>query len=263
MCLINGEILNNSFSGPRRVSNITVVQYLKDFCLPSFAAPPGRDLTYRKGCRFHSVSLHEAGIKTEGYLWELGDVIDTRYSWKPSSRVYPMFKNGRFSKEEVDQLAQLTDELEGHRRNPLADGIKWLLRSGYVDEDITFARRHMEVMAKEVARAVAEGRELRLGRLCSGRGPRRDTAIFLSNDKWTGRPSEEEYQGYVFTSSSKRKDKNDIHRHVCLDVSWVGPDDGIPQLYTRRGILGLCFFQGHRPGEVVFPWPASLLNVSQ
>lgn len=141
------------------------------------------------------------------------------------------------------------------------DGIKKLIRSGYVDEGITFARGYMEAMAKEVARAVAEGHELRLGRLCSGSGPRRDTAIFLSNEKWNDRPSEKEYQGYVFTSSSERKDENDIDRHVCLDVSWKGSDGEIPQLYTRRGILGLCFFQGHRPGEVIFPWPSSLLKV--
>lgn len=230
MCLINGEILNNSFSGPRGVSEMTVVKYLKELCLPSFAAPPDRDLTYRKGCRFHSVSLSEAGIKTEGHLWELGDVIDTRDLWKPSRDAHPMFKNERFSEEEVDQLATLTDELEGCWKIPLADGIKRLLRSGYTDEKTTFARGHMEAMAKEVARAVAEGQQLRLGRLCSKRDPRPDTAIFLSNEKWSDRLSEKEYQGYVFTSSSERKDENDVHRHVCLDVSWKGSDYEIPQL---------------------------------
>ncbi|KAF4835251.1 hypothetical protein CGCTS75_v002810 [Colletotrichum tropicale] len=150
-----------------------------------------------------------------------------------------MFKNKRFSTEEVDQLAELMEEVKGHGGNPIADGIKRLLRSGYIREDITFARSHMEAMAKEVARGVAEGQELRLGRLCSERGPQQEAAIFLWNEEWTDGPSEEGYQGYVFTSSSERENENDIHRHVCLDVSWEGSDGEIPQLYTRRGILGL------------------------
>ncbi|KAL3297776.1 Heterokaryon incompatibility [Colletotrichum asianum] len=166
MCLINGEILNNSWSGPNPVSGMNVFEYLEKLCLTSFAAPPGRDLTFRKGCRFHSVSLHEAGIRTEGYLWELGHLIDTS-SWKPPRRADPMFKNERFSEEEIDQLAQLMNQFKCYWRRPLADGIKRLLRSGYIREDITFARSHMEAMAKEVARAVAEGQELRLGRLCT------------------------------------------------------------------------------------------------
>ncbi|KAK1838472.1 ATP-dependent DNA helicase [Colletotrichum chrysophilum] len=261
MCLINGEILNNNPSGPYTVAGMNVFEYLEKLCLPSFAAPPDRDLTYRKGCRFHPISLHEAGITTEGYLWELGDIINTRYLWKPSRRAYPIFNHERFSKEEVDQLARLTKKLGGYRRVPLADGIQRLLSSGNMGENITFARRHMEAMAKEVARAVAKGHQLRLGRLCSGCGSQQQTAIFLSNHKWTYRLPEKEHQGYVFTSSLDNENANDLHRHVCVEVSWVGSDDNIPQLHTRRGILGLCFFPGHKPREVNFPWPSSLLRV--
>ncbi|KAF4871757.1 hypothetical protein CGCSCA1_v009115 [Colletotrichum siamense] len=195
MCLINGEVLNNNRSGPYPVSDMNVFEYLEKLCLPSFAAPPIRDLTYRKGCRFHPVSLQEVGIKTEGYLWELGDIINTRYSWKPSGRAYPMFNNERFSKKEVDQLVRLTNKFGGYWRNPLAEGIQMLIRSGSIGEKITFARRHMEAMAKEVARAVAKGHQLRLGRLCNRRGPQQQTAIFLSNHKWTYRLPEKKHQG--------------------------------------------------------------------
>ncbi|KAH9233099.1 hypothetical protein K456DRAFT_37092 [Colletotrichum gloeosporioides 23] len=213
MCLINGEILNNNRSGPYPVSGMNVFEYLEKLCLPSFAAPPIRDLTYRKGCRFHPVSLHEVGIKTEGYLWELGDIIDTRYLRKPSRRPYPMFNNERFSKKEVDQLVRLTNKFGVYWRNRLAEGIHMLIRSGSMGENITFARRYMEAMAKEVARAVAKGHQLRLGRLCNGRGPRQQSAIFPSNHKWTYRLPEKEHQGYVFTSSLDNENANDLHRH--------------------------------------------------
>ena len=65
---------------------------------------------------------------------------------------------------------------------------------------------------------------------------------------------------YVFTSSCPAgENSGDIDKHVSLEVDLRGSvSEDRPRLITKRWVNGLCFFDGCRRRDVVFPWPASL-----
>ncbi|KAK1973625.1 hypothetical protein LZ30DRAFT_742975 [Colletotrichum cereale] len=115
MCLINGEILDNSNSGVPLAPEMTVSTYLETQYLQSFAAPElQHDLTYRKGCRFMDVELDALGIKTRGHIWELGKTIHTsRFSaslpWFPRWRSRHM----QLPLDECRRLVQLCNVNRG------------------------------------------------------------------------------------------------------------------------------------------------------
>jgi len=86
MCLLNGEILDNSTQhtasqmpqeGDVESRFMTVSQYLKARLFHGFRSPGGKpSLAFNKKCRFRDVTLTEEGMKTKGHLWEIGEVVD-------------------------------------------------------------------------------------------------------------------------------------------------------------------------------------------
>lgn len=81
MYLLNGEILHNagSRSPDAGAAHMTTSAFLRAQSFDGFRAPRDRrSLTFNKGCRFTNPRLTEAGIRTRGHLWQLGDVIQTK-----------------------------------------------------------------------------------------------------------------------------------------------------------------------------------------
>ncbi|KAI0460235.1 heterokaryon incompatibility protein-domain-containing protein [Xylaria acuta] len=171
-------------------------------------------------------------------------------------------------------------------RNPLVHPRQWGWRSW---------------MADEIEAALLEGKALRLASLvdpATREGYAPYSAIFVGEDAddWE---DEQDGQGddgyappppsYVFTSVRPAKEHarlGDTHKHVSLEVEveWLeherehghgkkakGPsqpaderstEPGLPKLYIRRWLNGLCFWEGHHRQPVLFPWPADLLATS-
>ncbi|KAI1472460.1 uncharacterized protein F4812DRAFT_454274 [Daldinia caldariorum] len=255
-CLLNGEILNNK---PLRYSkrNLSVSQFLNTYCFKEIRSPPEvRRLTYNKGCRFNNVELTEVGIKTKGHLWELGQIIRTAGFENQLPFVRPP-NCDRIELGEYRRLTRLHKELKKyHPCRKLADDIGKYLRSIDVGKmDYDFGENYMLMMAVEVAKAIEEGKTLRLGRLCEPDDTLNPySAIFVWGDTPTRDPA------FVFTSL--HHSWNDTDRHVSLQVDLRDKRDDTPQLYVNRWLLGMCFFRGELQRRVVFPWPPALVGPS-
>lgn len=274
MCLINGEIFNNSPGELPSASNMTVFEYLDMQYLSTSPTPrhcPG--LTYRKGCRFIDVVLDGRGINTHGHLWELGEIIHTGEF--PNQLPWVNFRNNHFSWKQLQRLLQLIDELDYLKCGTLANLIERFLDRGPfghpsgISRNETFGESHMLAMAQEVATAVVEGKRLRLGRLWKHKKQSTPyTAIFIWEETHDYSRLQCAEDRYVFTSSrpmnpgTDENDANDTDRHVCLEVIMKRQrHDLTPRLYTKRGLFGWCFFNGCPRTNVVFPWPSALESV--
>ncbi|KAH8164796.1 hypothetical protein CIB48_g3442 [Xylaria polymorpha] len=169
-------------------------------------------------------------------------------------------------------------------RNPLVHTRQWGWRSW---------------MADEVEAALLEGKALRLGSIVNPKNQDELTpysAIFVGEDAsdWGDEEADDNdgsaAPSYVFTSVRPAKEQSrsgDIHKHVSLEVEldWLererqreheheegknaakagderssGP--GLPKLYIKRWLNGLCFPGGFPQQPVLFPWPADLLATS-
>ncbi|KAK1564211.1 uncharacterized protein LY79DRAFT_585251 [Colletotrichum navitas] len=177
MCLINGEILDNSNSSAPLDPKMTVSTYLETQCLQSFTAPKlQHNLTYRKGCQFMHVELGALGIKTRGHIWELGKIIYTRRFSMHLPRLRS--RHMRLSLYECQRLVQLVKVLRtlGHRS--LAELISEFIFGGQKFE--TFAESYKLDMAKKIALAITDGKKLTLGRLWArGAASSPYTTIFI------------------------------------------------------------------------------------
>lgn len=81
MYLLNGEILHNAESRTpdAGTAQMTTSAFLRAQSFDGFRAPRDRrSLTFNKGCRFTQPRLTEAGVRTQGHLWQLRDVIQTK-----------------------------------------------------------------------------------------------------------------------------------------------------------------------------------------
>ncbi|KAI0016462.1 heterokaryon incompatibility protein-domain-containing protein [Xylariomycetidae sp. FL0641] len=151
-----------------------------------------------------------------------------------------------------------------------------------------------EWMADEVEAALLEGKALRLASLVFSAADEEEDeeeeeeeepnyqAIFVSDgpDDWEDEKenADNHRPAYVFTSVRPARPgaRDDVHKHVSLEVDVKWPDghdddgddddgDGekqaampMPDLYIRRWLNGLCFFEGDPRVDVVFPWPPAL-----
>ena len=144
-------------------------------------------------------------------------------------------------------------------------------------------------MAEYIALAMGEGKRLYIGRLVRDKMTTpRSAAVFVMDDandgtdfgnyvtndrisfgdnsqgSATGLPDKQ--QLYIFTSIQPQKDHeekdiNDLDRHVSMFVDCPDEMSGIPQLFTKQWVHGMCFWERWRLQDVVFPWPQSLTDI--
>ncbi|KAI1876099.1 uncharacterized protein JN550_001595 [Neoarthrinium moseri] len=278
MYLLNGEILDNSDRRPYRgqVPNMTVSSFLKALSFDGFYAPGDKcSLSFNKGCRFTEVDLTPAGIRTKGHLWRLGDIIETADFSDDLRRIQP--PHGTLGLHERKRLQQLASQLKALSHDHLAG-----LFEEYLDRDArsggdaefwqeTFSQSSMRTMAKELVRAIDQGRILRLGTLV---GLEDASAVFIWDEEDEDqKPTRDGVSSpYVFTASwprdesSEDYDANDLDRHVSLEVvvsrTSTERTKGLPQLFTKRWLTGLCFFAGCWRQKVIFPWPRELKSIA-
>ncbi|EFZ04529.2 hypothetical protein MAA_01603 [Metarhizium robertsii ARSEF 23] len=268
MCLLNGEILNNSNDDTTSVAGLTTSVFLKRLIFRGFSAPEddNRPLTFNKGCRLTDVELTACGVVVKGHLWKLGRVIDTSTFWPKLPWIAE--PRGRLTLWQRKRLLQLVFRLHDLDHDWLAERI-----DGYLAADAntrkdyrSFTEMYLHRMAVEIAATIQSRQKLRLGSIWDAGGcssPYR--AIFA----WTGEDTEMTCQpppAYVFTCArqgdpgSYGHDANDIDRHVSLQVELNVPlgSCSLPQLRIRRWLLGICFFDECPRTRMVFPWPRVL-----
>ncbi|KAK6956293.1 hypothetical protein Daesc_001568 [Daldinia eschscholtzii] len=255
-CLLNGEIFYNKPSGDPG-SDLSVSQFLKEYHFNKFCSPPGeRSLTYNKNCRFIAVEFKEAGIQTIGHVWELGPIIQIA-GLESKTRFFDV-KTWECEKAYiVEHLTYLFRKLYSLSYTELAGSIKAYSKIIAKQEVICkFRVRYLSKMAIAVAKAIEEGKALRLGRLWKRKGdPNPFKAIFVWED------TSNEDAAFVFTSIHPRENDNDTDHHVTLQVDLQNIEDDVPHLYVNRWLLGMCFWEGAHLEEVVFPWPPALKHV--
>lgn len=268
MCLLNGLILHNGTNNS--ISKMSVSEFLKVQSFNKFYSPPEQpNLTFNKGCRFVDVELSKVGVGTKGHLWELGLVINGVKS--NSQRQLPRVESTRvgLSLPAQERLTQLSHKLKSLSQETLASHIESYLRGDTVGNDpFRFVGDYMRMMAEAVADAIERGKALRLGSLWD---PEREnvpcTAIFVWQD--AGKKGSDDKRAFAFTSSQPKETGmdgyyvNDTDRHVSLEVCLAKnlANGSVPCLYTKRWLLGLCFFAGCSRKEVVFPWPQALIDI--
>ena len=287
MYLLNGEIFHNNsrWTSTPLTRGMTVAQYIDAFAFDGFFAPEGQHrLTFNKGCRFLDVKLNWTGVVTSGHLWRLRRTIHTRDF--PSFLPWIERPNDFLTLEQQKNLVLLSVELHAMGENTLACQLDEYLAQSDVRPEGLFPQRYMDKMAGEVAMAIKDGKPLRLGQIWDPYNPRTPcTAIFISRTNVSththskggskqpcnseGTPQQDVHGGFVFTASRPRvfrvdvHDMNDLDHHVSLEVECQLPgrtSKRLPRLYTKRWILGLCFFKGWPRMHVIFPWPIELLD---
>ncbi|KAI1483325.1 hypothetical protein F4774DRAFT_367168 [Daldinia eschscholtzii] len=254
-CLLNGEIFYNKPSGDPE-SDLSVSQFLKEYHFNKFCSPPlERCLTYNKNCRFIEVEFIKAGIQTIGHVWELGPIIQTA-GLESKTRFFDV-KTSECEKYIVEHLTYLFRKLDSLSYTELAGSIKEYSKIIDKKKDIyKFRVRYMSKMAMAVAKAIEEGKALRLGRLWKRKGdPNPFKAIFVWEDTSNEDPA------FVFTSIHRGKSVDDTDHHVTLQVDLQNIEDDVPHLYVNRWLLGMCFWEGAHLEEVVFPWPSALKHL--
>ncbi|KAM0251440.1 hypothetical protein ACHAQJ_008191 [Trichoderma viride] len=267
MCLLNGEILDNSNSNKASAAGLTTSKFLKEHMFRAFSAPEDdpRHLTYNKECRLTDVELMEEGIATKGHVWKLGCVIDTS-ELLGLPRIYK--PNGRLDRTQRRRLWQLALHMN-ERHRPLFDEMK-----KYLDDDAdageystSFTDMYLHHMALGLAAAIEAGKKLRLGAIWDPKGrPSPYRAVFIWPDEGDNGA---DLPDYVFTSvregdpGSLSHDANDIDRHVTLNVELEEfPSSTIPHLRVHRWLHGMCFFYGCPRKDVIFPWPQALQDIN-
>ncbi|KAI1806890.1 hypothetical protein F4811DRAFT_82032 [Daldinia bambusicola] len=261
-CLLNGEILDNT---PSRYfeRNLSISQFLKHYCFNKIRSPLNLNqrLTYNKGCRFSKVKLTNAGIETEGCLWELDQIIRTT-GFENQLPDVGAFYCGRIKLDEYRRLIRLHQELEKRGSCKKLSGRvgDYLSRIREGNMRYRFGEENYMLMMVEVAKAIEEGKTLRLGRIWEPHNGKQNpySAIFV----WGDTPHKD--PAFVFTSLQYRKNVKDPHRHVSLQVDLGDRGDRgdrgdyIIRLYVSGWLLGVYFFQKVLQRKVVFPWPPAL-----
>lgn len=265
--LLNGEILRND--SPISAS---AVDHMHDLFFDGFQAPQGeRSLTFNKGCRFFDVKLTTDGIRTTGHLWKLDERLKAPRS---SPRLSQESQKGQQQLPDYHRtrLLQLMELLQAHKRKTyttLMNDLKAFLdRDAMIEDESSFGLRYLRMMAKELVRAMDADEGLSLGYLCDSSGNTTvHRGIFINGPKADTMDSQS--TTHVFTSlwsETNQSDEyygNDLDHHVSLGVETGDLDLDRPyHLYTRKWVLGLCFFEGVAAYDVVFPWPSGLAGQS-
>ncbi|KAI0914729.1 heterokaryon incompatibility protein-domain-containing protein [Ustulina deusta] len=296
LCLLNGEIMENHPQRHGGALRDSIFTYLMKQSLRSFRPPIDEALTFIKTCRFVDPALTHAGIQTWGILWRLGKVIrprplkrDKYCTLSPLETLatdlqYRKYGNS-YTELATNLLAWIQESSTISRkqqrysgRNPLVHSRPWGWRAW---------------MAYEVEAALLEGKCLRLAAVVDPENRGEHTpysAIFVgeSVDDWDEVQHDKEHtqSSYVFTAVRPAKERfGELPKHVSLEVDLEWPErksehkheldksssqareershePGLPKLYIKRWLNGLCFRVPHLQQPVLFPWPADLLATS-
>jgi hypothetical protein len=272
LCLLNGEILNNNDrDGDETILGENIYGFLKQQAFERFGPPVRQELMFIKGCRFLNVRLAMDGIVTSGHLWTLGAMLSPA-EFSDHLPFEPDAPNGldRPIRRRLRQLAQV---IQASGYAVLAEKLETFLRDDSKRaQQGFFSKQYQDLMAEQIVAAIDEGKPLRLGFLAqSGRGRRSCGGIFVSERSEDGDEWEEDVPAYVFTASHPEKIdpdspvSEDLDRHVSLDVDCQDLTTSFstgqqPRLYTKRWVNGLLFFDGCPRDDVLFPYPASLVE---
>jgi hypothetical protein len=263
--LLNGDIMNNDTDHPGKLSH-DVFAFLQDQAI-SLEAPVERgELTFMKHCRFSDVKLLDVGVRARGVLWKVCKELSPSQLLPTSCSAKEELGPVEYRRKRLQDLArlirhlrykQLVRDLEEFMRNDQAsqlNGNKWA--SGSV----------LITMADHIIKAMDSGKPLQLGLPVSKhlKAHRSYRAIFVRDHHTSGDPR----KSFLFTSwSCTRKDSRDgwvtrfPARYVSLEVKSDGrAESGYEALRTKRWVNGLCFFDGERACDFLFPWPRSLME---
>lgn len=282
--LLNGEIIINDNRGHKPL-DLNLYDILKQESLKDFMPPFGNELTFAKGCRLVDVELSHSGVETIGHVWKLGDTIWT--DTLSGCRLLYDYEGCFLSREEKRTLKKLIQIL---RRRRLAARCKRLIRKleTYLRQDLknelnSFSKVYKGTMAREIVDAMKKKKTLRLASLVNRfqqeqSGWRYNFANELEDsadyndyereddyddydDDYLGifiaSHQEQNCDAYIFTSSCFTTEPiREIDKHVSLEVHWQNTTKkGLPKLFIKRWLNGLCFFDEYRRRKVVFPWP--------
>ncbi|KAI1757216.1 heterokaryon incompatibility protein-domain-containing protein [Xylaria castorea] len=298
--LLNGEIVENHPRLRHGTLKDSVFTYLAKQSLHSFRPPVDEGLTFIKSCRFVDPVLTPLGTQTLGHLWRLGKVIRPRplksnkyRTLSPLETLASDLQYNTYGKSyEELALALATYIRESSTTSRLNKNQRYGGRSPLVRARQCGWRSWM---ADEVEAALLEGKALRLASVIDPGNPEGYApynAIFVGEDAddWEDEEDDDGYAPptYVFTSIRPPKEHarfEDIPKHVSLEVEleWLqrareheheeakstsrpagehSTEPGLPKLYIKRWLNGLCFFGGYPRQPVLFPWPADLLATS-
>ncbi|KAI2614674.1 uncharacterized protein GGS25DRAFT_472680 [Hypoxylon fragiforme] len=270
--LLNGEIIEND---PKRSNHHrggtlddTIFDFLSKQSLRTFRPPLDEGgLTFIKNCRFIQPQLTPSGTLTRGFLWKLGKIIRHR----------PM-KYDKYST--ISPLSTFATNLSYGKYGGVSykDLAVRILPYGPVKKYRARRWGLMGCMADEIENALLEGKPLRLASLVHPKygaegSPYRavfvgggDTEAEKDDNDWN-----EDVESYAFTAAHfGRSSLGDVTRHVSLEVraEWPKCDTPAtaasvamaPRLYIKRWLNGLCFYDGVPARQVLFPWPAAMLE---
>ncbi|KAL6910134.1 hypothetical protein GGI43DRAFT_389416 [Trichoderma evansii] len=187
MCLLNGEILDNSNNRSESVASLKMPGFLEKMLFQAFSAPEDdtKPLTFNKGCRLTDVKLTADGILTKGHMWKLCRIIDT----STFGRKMPWIANssGRLKLNQRKRLLQLALCLNKLKQFPLAQRIDQYLAddasSDAGDDYASFTEMYFHHMAAELAAAIKARRKLRLGSVWDPTGATEPyRAVFVWSD---------------------------------------------------------------------------------
>ncbi|KAF2875764.1 hypothetical protein BDV95DRAFT_280970 [Massariosphaeria phaeospora] len=263
--LSNGEIINNNTDHPGKLAH-DVFAFLQHQAI-SLEAPVERgELTFMKHCRFSNVKLLDAGIRARGMMWKVCRILPPNQLLPIPSSEKEETGSREYRHRRLQDLArlirhlgykQLAKDLEnflGNDQPPPSKRNEWA--SGSI----------LKIMADHIVKAMDAGKPLQLG-LPILKHPKSYSsyrAIFVRDYYSSGDPR----KSFLFTSWSRaRKDSSDGQvtrfpaKYVSLEVSRDGRAEcGYEALRTKRWVNGLCFFDGERAKDFLFPWPRSLIE---
>ena len=274
--ILNGEILRHD-STQDKCFDSSVFDFLERNTMRVY--PPldkEKGLTFIKHCRFSNIILSRHGMETEGVIWKLKRAIrispsfvggTTSYWLRKKTQKYGPQKSSGFryhlSDSEITALWRLVgwlrydeEKLYEHLAERLCNFLKNIAQEGF-DDDWTY-RHVMSIMATNVARAIQENKQLRLG--CIDRSSRSPySAIFVED------ATDFDDECYIFTSWTCVEEivKGDLLATSCakyasLETALSKPNNCLPTITPKRWINGLCFFSNSDAQKVVIPWPRSL-----
>lgn len=262
--LTNGEIINNDHDKPGELAH-NVIAFLEEQAVRLEAPVERGELTFMKHCRFSDVKLLNTGMRARGMLWKVcrellpKQLLPTSFSAEePGSAVY--------RHKRLQDLASLLRHLRYKR---LAKDLENFLAN---DQQSTVSRNKwasgsiLNIMADHIVKAMDAGKPLQLGLpvLSHPKAYNSYRAIFVRNHH----ECEDPRKSFIFTSwSCTRKGSSDggvtrfPAKYVSLEVKRDGyAASGQEALRTKRWTNGLCFFDGEKTRDFLFPWPRSLIE---
>jgi hypothetical protein len=244
MYLLNGELFRNSQDIRKLPAEMATTNYMQYVSFNEFDPPlVKKRLSYLKACRFHKVSLLQAGLLTEGNLWRVNETSLPSTWPRPTQRSQKNHQTG-LKNPQRDYLFHFVDVLWMSGEEFLAARLERYLEADMADRELSPAKRYMNIMARSVVEAMRTGAPLGVA---SARNSRKACGVFVDIQ----RSSTE-----IFTSWHSGIDVDGRWResHVSLAVR-IQDNEGLPLLDAVKWVNGLFFFGPYDKTKVVFRWP--------